>query len=321
MMYSVQNLSSPLRIDSYIFEALRAEHPDLADQIPSRALVQSLIESGNVLLNGKAVKKNAKVANGDRIQIAVVQRPLAQVEPENIPIKIVYEDEDLMVIDKERGMVVHPAIGNYSGTLVNAILYHIKNKAEEAFFQEHLNIKNESVRPGIVHRIDKDTTGLLMIAKNDRAHAKLAEQLKDRTVTRRYVALVHGGFKDDEGFVDAPIKRDKRDGLKMAVDPAGKRAVTHYKVLERFRSSTLLELRLETGRTHQIRVHMKHIKHPVLGDPLYGTKTCKYAGMGQLLHAKTLGFVHPASGEYLEFHAPIPDDFQAVIDKEREYAK
>ncbi len=307
MFLQVQNQEVPLRIDTYIYQTL-------SDDVISRSKVQSLIKSGDILLNGNPAKKNIKVKTGDKIQINLVEKEETKIIPENIPINIIYEDDDVIVVNKERGMVVHPAVGNYTGTLVNAILYHVNNKAEtREFFEENLNPEVSKVRPGIVHRIDKETTGLLMIAKNEYAHHSLSEQLKDRAVNRRYVALVHGGFKEDEGRVDAPIRRHKKDRLKMAVDLTGKRAVTNYKVLERLGKYTLLELKLETGRTHQIRVHMKHIKHPVVGDKVYGSKNCKYNHIGQLLHAKTLGFLHPRTKEYLEFECDLPSDFKAIL--------
>ncbi len=304
---TVENQDSPLRIDTYIFENLK-------DQVTSRSKVQSLIKAGDVLLNNEIAKKNAKVTTGDQIQIIFSEKPAINIIPENIPINIVYEDDDLIVVNKARGMVVHPAVGNYTGTLVNAVLYHVNNNPQaKAFFAENMALANSKVRPGIVHRIDKDTTGLLMIAKNDYAHYFLSEQLRERTVNRKYLALVHGGFKDDEGKIDAPIRRHKKDRLKMAVDLTGKRAVTNYKVIDRLGKYTLLELKLETGRTHQIRVHMKHIKHPVVGDKVYGAKNCKYNQIGQLLHAKILGFIHPSTKEYMEFTADLPSDFQNVL--------
>lgn len=316
MILSVQNLNAPLRIDIYLFECIEADET-LREKIPSRSQLQSMIKRGEVKLNGVLAKKNMKVSDGDLIELTLKEREYESVLPEKIPLEIVYEDKDLIVVNKARGMVVHPAPGNYTGTLVNALLYHVRNSAEKSFFEENLNITNEKVRPGIVHRIDKDTTGLLMVAKNADAHFKLSGQLGEKSVTRRYLALVHGGFKEAEGKVDAPIARHRLDRLKMAVDLMGKHAVTRYKVLEKLGSYSLLELRLETGRTHQIRVHMRHIKHPVVGDSVYGAKSCPYTGMGQLLHAECLGFIHPKTGAYLEFHAPLPDDFRRVLEKER----
>ncbi len=307
MNLTVESQATPLRIDTYIYEHLK-------DQLISRSKVQTLIKAGDVLLNNEPAKKNAKVKTGDKIQIILREKEETTIIPEDIPINIVYEDNDVIVVNKERGMVVHPAVANYTGTLVNAVLYHVNNKPEvKAFFAENMKIENSKVRPGIVHRIDKDTTGLLMIAKNDYAHFFLSEQLRERTVNRKYIALVHGGFKEDEGRIDAPIRRHKKDRLKMAVDLTGKKAVTNYKVIDRLGKYTLLELKLETGRTHQIRVHMKHIKHPVVGDKVYGAKNCKYNHIGQLLHAKTLGFIHPSSKEYIEFEAELPDDFKKVL--------
>ncbi len=317
----VKDLHNPMRIDAYIVENLSSfSFSEKERGILSRSKIQSMLKSGDILCNGEKVKKNLKVLNGDIISISITEREETNIVPEDIAIDIVYEDEDVIVVNKKRGMVVHPAIGNYSGTLVNALLYHInqeKNQEAKDFFDKNLNIEHSKIRPGIVHRIDKDTTGLLMIAKNDYAHIHLSKQLKERTVNRKYLALVLGGFQEEEGVVDAPIKRHRKDRLKMAVDMAGKNARTNYKVLERFGNYTLLELRLDTGRTHQIRVHMKYIKHPVVGDPLYGSKNCKYRHIGQLLHAKTLGFIHPTSGEYLEFEAELPEDFQEVLQKEK----
>ncbi|WP_155988667.1 RluA family pseudouridine synthase [Paenibacillus massiliensis] len=285
---------SKTRIDKFIAEQL----PDV-----SRSQVQLWIGDGKVLVNGQAVKSNYKLNIGDHIELSVPEPEAVDLQPEPIPIKVVYEDRDVIVVNKQRGLVVHPAPGHSSGTLVNALMYHCKD----------LSGINGELRPGIVHRIDKDTSGLLMAAKNDKAHASLAAQLKDHSVTRRYLALVHGNLSHDQGTVDAPIGRDTNDRKMFAVtERNSKHAVTHFMVLERFGDYTLLELKLETGRTHQIRVHMKFIGHPLVGDPMYGRN--KGIRMdGQALHAAVLGFVHPSSGEYLEFSAPLPEDIEDVL--------
>lgn len=273
----------------------------------SRSHLQKLIDIGRVEVNGEiALSKKYKVKTGDAIRITVPEPVHLNVKPEDIPIDIVYEDEDVLVVNKPKGMVVHPAAGNYSGTLVNAILYHCKS----------LSSINGVIRPGIVHRIDKDTSGLLMIAKNDAAHRSLAEQLASHTITRAYRAVVYHNFQEDSGTVNAPIGRDPKNRLKMAVTQlSGKEAVTHYKVLQRFGSFTYIEARLETGRTHQIRVHMAHINHPLLGDAVYGPKKKVLGVETQMLHAKLLGFHHPRTGEYLEFDSPLPPEFVNVIKK------
>lgn len=276
----------------------------------SRSFIQKLIESGNLCLNGEVLtSKKYKVNIGDRVELIVPEPEKLTIEPEDIPLDIVYEDDDVLVVNKPKGMVVHPAVGNYNGTLVNAIMYHCGDR---------LSSINGVIRPGIVHRIDKDTSGLLMIAKNDKAHESLSEQLAEHSITRRYKALVYHNFAEDEGTVDAPIGRDPKNRLKQAVtEQNSKRAVTHWRVLERFGKYTLIEARLETGRTHQIRVHMAHIKHPLVGDLVYGPAKQALANDGQLLHAAVLGFVHPASGEYMEFERPIPPEFDAVLEKLR----
>lgn len=285
---------SKTRIDKFIAEQL----PDV-----SRSQVQLWIGDGKVLVNGQVVKSNYKLNIGDHIELSVPEPEAVDLQPEPIPIEVVYEDRDVIVVNKQRGLVVHPAPGHSSGTLVNALMYHCKD----------LSGINGELRPGIVHRIDKDTSGLLMAAKNDKAHASLAAQLKDHSVTRRYLALVHGNLSHDQGTVDAPIGRDTNDRKMFAVtERNSKHAVTHFMVLERFGDYTLLELKLETGRTHQIRVHMKFIGHPLVGDPMYGRN--KGIRMdGQALHAAVLGFVHPSSGEYLEFSAPLPEDIEDVL--------
>ncbi len=273
----------------------------LAYEDRSRSFFQKLLDTENITVNGQVTEsKKYKVKAGDIIQVTMPEPKLLAVEPENIPLEMVYEDEDVLVINKPKGMVVHPANGNESGTLVNAVMYHCG---------KNLSSINGVVRPGIVHRIDKDTSGLLMIAKNDKAHNSLAEQLAEHSITRAYRAIVYNNFTEDEGTVNKPIGRDPRDRMKQAVTTVNsKRAVTHYKVLERFGSFTLIEARLETGRTHQIRVHMSYIKHPLLGDMVYGPKK-KILGVNtQMLHAKILGFRHPSTGEYMEFDSPLPEE-------------
>ena len=274
----------------------------------SRSYVQKLIEGGQVTVNGDFCnEKKYKAKAGDMIAIEIPEPEKLEVLPEDIPLDIVYEDDDLIVVNKPAGMVVHPANGNYTGTLVNALMYHCG---------DDLSSINGVVRPGIVHRIDKDTSGLLMIAKTDKAHMSLSQQLAEHSITRRYIALVYNNFKDDEGTIDAPIGRDPKNRLRNAVlfnSSSAKRAVTHYKVLERFGRYTLIEARLETGRTHQIRVHMAYSGHPLVGDELYGPAKNKVGAKRQMLHAKVLGFIHPTSGEYMEFNSPLPDDMEMVI--------
>lgn len=284
------------RIDKFITEAWDSEI--------SRSQVQLWIADGHVTVNGKTVKANYKLAEGDAIAVTVPEPEIKDLAAENIPLEVAYEDADVIVVNKPRGMVVHPAAGHPSGTLVNALMYHCTD----------LSGINGEIRPGIVHRIDKDTSGLIMAAKNDAAHTSLAAQLKAHSVTRRYLAVVHGNIAHDQGTVDAPIGRDPHDRkLYTVTEKNSKRAVTHFTVLERFGDSTLLELKLETGRTHQIRVHMKFIGHPLVGDPVYGrSKGITMAG-GQALHAAVLGFEHPRTGSYLEFSAPLPEDMEDLL--------
>lgn len=285
------------RLDAYIGEVT-----DL-----SRSYAQNLIEDGLVSVSGKKVAKKYKVKSGETIMISIPEAKPIDAAPEDVPIDIVYEDGDIIVVEKPRGMVVHPAIGNPSGTLVNAIMYHCGDS---------LSSINGAIRPGIVHRIDKDTSGLLMIAKNDSAHESLAAQLKVHSVTREYVALVFDNIKKDKLTIDAPIGRDDINRLRKAVNGIGSRdAVTHIRVLKRYGKYTLVAARLETGRTHQIRVHMASIKHPLVGDTLYGPKKHPFGLTGQLLHARLLGFEHPRTGEYMEFSSEIPEYFQEVLDK------
>jgi len=275
----------------------------------SRSYLSKCIQEGYVFFNGEKAKASLKVKTGDKISFDIPKEKELEVFPEEIPLDIVYEDDDLLVVNKERGMVVHPAAGHYSGTLVNAVLSHAGSS---------LSSINGVNRPGIVHRIDKDTTGLLLICKNDLSHQSLAKQLEEHSITRKYHALVFGKIKEDEGCISAPIGRDEKDRKKQAISyKHGKEAITHYKVLERFLDSTLVECQLETGRTHQIRVHMKSIGHPLLGDPVYGLKNRKDGISGQALHAMVLGFIHPRSNEYMEFSVAYPEDFQTLLEKLR----
>lgn len=287
-----------VRIDKY-----------LGDQFPeySRSYFQKLIKDGLVFADLRPVKSNYKVVEGQRVEVALPEPVSLDVEAEDIPLDIVYEDEDVLLINKPKDMVVHPAAGHEHHTVVNAVMYHCK---------DNLSSINGVMRPGIVHRIDKDTTGVIVICKNDRAHGSLAEQLKEHSITRKYHAIVYNNIVEDEGTVSAPIGRSPADRKKMAVNyKNGRDAVTHYKVLKRFGKFTYIECTLETGRTHQIRVHMASIHHPLLGDTVYGPDKQPWNLQGQTLHAKVLGFVHPATGEYMEFETPLPDYFQALLDK------
>ncbi|MDF2721885.1 MAG: pseudouridine synthase [Paenibacillus sp.] len=285
------------RIDKFVTEAA-------ADEEFSRSQIQLWIKDGDIQVNGAAVKPNYKLATGDRIQLAIPEPTEVNVQPEPIPLDVVYEDADVIVVNKPRGMVVHPAPGHTSGTLVNALLHHCRD----------LSGINGVMRPGIVHRIDKDTSGLLMAAKNDKAHISLAAQLKAHTVIRKYIAVVHGIVAHDQGTIDAPIGRDTADRKMFVVTPKNsKHAITHFIVLDRLADYSILELKLETGRTHQIRVHMKYIGHPLVGDPMYGRSKGNPID-GQALHAGVLGFVHPTSGEYVEFAAPLPDDMVHLLE-------
>lgn len=272
----------------------------------SRSFIQKMIKDGRVSVNGQIVKANYRVRTDDDVSFELPKAQEPDIEPEDIPLDILYEDEDVLVVNKPKGMVVHPAAGHYSGTLVNAVMFHCQGK---------LSGINGVMRPGIVHRIDKDTTGSIIICKNDAAHQSIAKQLKDHTIVRRYRAVVCGVIKEEEGCVDAPIGRDPNERKKMAVNHKnGKAAVTHYTVLERFSSYTYIECRLETGRTHQIRVHMASIGHPLLGDSVYGPKKCPFSSLeGQTLHAMILGFLHPATDEYVETCAPLPPYFEHLL--------
>lgn len=273
----------------------------------SRSHAQKLIEQNNVLVNGNIVKCNYKIKKNDLVLVTIPEPQKLEAAPEDIDIEILYEDEYLVVVNKPQGMVVHPAAGHLSGTLVNALLSKCSS----------LSTINGVIRPGIVHRIDKDTSGVLVVAKNDMAHISLAEQIKNHTVNRIYVAIVEGRIKDDEGTIDLPIGRNPVERKKMAVVQNGRNAVTHYKVLERYERNTYIQAKLETGRTHQIRVHMAYIGHPLVGDPVYGFKKQRFKLNGQALHAKTLGFIHPATGEYMEFSAEPPLYFTELLNKLR----
>lgn len=286
------------RIDKYLAEAFNGK---------SRSYIQGLIEKENIKVNGKSIKSNYKVKENDEILIDMPKPLELEVEAEDIPLDILYEDNDVIVINKPQGMVVHPAPGNYTKTLVNALLYHCKD----------LSTINGVIRPGIVHRIDKDTTGVLVVAKNDEAHNFLSKQLQTHSMKREYIALVEGRLKEDKGTINKPIGRNKKDRLKMGIVHDGKRAVTHYEVLERYKNTTLIKCVLETGRTHQIRVHMASIGHPLVGDEVYGFKKQRFKLQGQVLHAKTLGFIHPRTKEYMEFTTNLPEYYNNLIEKLR----
>lgn len=273
----------------------------------TRTQIQNWIKEGYLEVNGKPIKPNYKLQKNDQIRLKVPAPKELAIQPEPMDLDIVYEDADLLVVNKPKGMVVHPSLGHYSGTLVNGLLYHCQD----------LSGINGVLRPGIVHRLDKDTSGLLMVAKHDQAHLSLAEQLKAHTVKREYIALVHGRLKHAQGTIDAPIGRDPKDRQRMGVVATGKQAITHFQVLESFADYTLVRLRLETGRTHQIRVHMKYIGHPIVGDPIYGpSKTL--AINGQALHAQKLGFIHPRTKQYLEFESKPPKELLDLISGLRE---
>lgn len=295
-IFIVDESTDHIRIDKYLNELL----PD-----QSRSYIQKLLKDGHILVNNSIIKPNYKVKADDRIQIDIPEPIEANIEAENIPLDIIYEDNDVLIVNKPKEMVVHPAPGNYSGTLVNALMYYCKDS---------LSNINGVLRPGIVHRIDKNTTGCLIVCKNDQSHNFIADQLSEHSINRIYVGIVCGVLKDDEGTIDAPIGRNKRDRKLMSVNEDGKRAITHYKVLKRFRDYTLMQFKLETGRTHQIRVHMAHINHPLLGDDQYGRQKCKFNLTGQCLHAKTIGFIHPSTKEYVEFEVDEPEYFKHLLD-------
>jgi len=284
----------------------------LARELPdiSRSRCQRLINEGQVLVNARPVRPSYRLRAGDEVSVYLPPAETPLVVPEPIPLEIPYEDRDLLLVNKPRGMVVHPGAGHYRGTLVNALLHHCTD----------LSGINGVLRPGIVHRLDKETSGLLMVAKNDAAHLSLAAQLKERRILREYTALVYGQIEKDAGSVNAPIGRHPRNRQKMAVTPKGREAITHYTVIERFARYTLLKISLATGRTHQIRVHLAYIGHPVVGDLKYGPARPHLGLSGQFLHAGVLGFTHPATGEFLRFEAPLPPELTAVLTKLREAA-
>lgn len=284
-----------MRLDVYLSKMLEDK---------SRSFIQNLIEEGNAVINKISKKSNYKLKSGDKVELTIPSPAMLDLKPEDIPLDILYEDKDVIVVNKPQGMVVHPASGVYEGTLVNALLNHCTD----------LSGINGVSRPGIVHRIDKDTSGVLVVAKNDFAHNKLAEQLKNHSMKRVYIALAEGIIKEEEGIVNQPLARHPVDRIKIAVIKGGREAVTHYKVIKRFKSSSLIECRLETGRTHQIRVHMSFLGHPLVGDPVYGYKKQRFNLNGQMLHAKVLGFLHPVTGEYMEFEAEPPEYFKKVIE-------
>lgn len=296
-LFKVEQEDANIRLDKFLSKELE----DI-----SRTQIQDIIKSGKVLVNEKPSKASTIIFENDIIQIEIPDPVEVEILAEDIPLDIYYEDKDVIVVNKESGMVVHPAVGNYSGTMVNALMYHCKD----------LSGIGGVIRAGIVHRIDKETSGLLVSCKSDLAHKSLSEQFLNKTVKRKYYAVCHGEINHNFGKIEAPIGRDPQNRQKMAVVEGGKHAVTHFKVLERFNGFTLLELQLETGRTHQIRVHMAYIGFPVCGDPLYGPK--KVIGKnGQYLHAKTLGFIHPRTGEELEFDSPLPDFFEEFLEELR----
>jgi len=295
MEYKVDS-DSNLRIDKYLSE--------VTDM--SRSKIQKLIDNEKILVNDKIIKTSYKVNFGDTINILDTEENNNEIVAENIPLDIVYEDEYLLVVNKPSGMVVHPALGNYSHTLVNALMYHCNN---------NLSLVNGSIRPGIVHRIDADTSGLLLVAKNDMVHNDLAKQISEKSVVRKYICLVHGVIKEDSATIDAPIGRDNNDRKKMGVTSENsKDAITHIRVLNRYSDSTLIECTLETGRTHQIRVHMNYINHPVVNDPVYGYNKLDDKEFGQMLHAKEIGFVHPITKEFMSFKVDVPQRFNEILE-------
>jgi len=294
----IEEEQAGLRVDKFLSEAL----PDL-----SRSYIQKLIKDEQIYVNGKKIKASYKVNTGDMLLVEEPELKEPDILAENIPLNILYEDSDLLIVNKPKGMVVHPSAGHYSGTLVNALMYHCKNE---------LSGINGVMRPGIVHRIDMDTTGSLLVCKNDFSHNDIAEQLKIHSITRIYHAIVHGVLKNDEGTIDAPIGRHPVERKKMSINyDNGKHAVTHYKVIKRFQHYTYIECRLETGRTHQIRVHMASLHHPLVGDSVYGPSKCPFKLQGQTLHAKTIGIIHPRTREYLEIEAPLPEYFIDLLKK------
>ena len=298
MTFEITEEQADIRVDKVLSELL----PDI-----SRSYIQKLIKDHQVLVNNKSVKANYKTTEGDILLVEEPELKEPDILAENIPLDILYEDSDLLIVNKPKGMVVHPSAGHYTGTLVNALMYYCK---------DDLSGINGVTRPGIVHRIDMDTTGSLLVCKNDFSHNCIAEQLKEHSITRVYHAIVHGVLKEDEGTINAPIGRHPIERKKMSINHNnGKEAITHYKVLQRFKNFTYIECRLETGRTHQIRVHMSSLHHPLLGDAVYGPTKCPYRLQGQTLHAKTIGIIHPRTKEYLEVDAPLPMYFEELLRK------
>ena len=295
--YQVSDGQSGIRIDRYLSEM---------NEELSRSYIQKLLKEQKITVNGSAVKANYKVQEGDEISVVVPDIKEPDILPEDIPLDILYEDDDVLIVNKPKGMVVHPSAGHYSGTLVNAIMYHCKDT---------LSGINGEIRPGIVHRIDMGTTGSLIVCKNDEAHVNIAQQIKEHSVNRIYVGIVCGNVKEDSGTVEGAIGRHPIERKKMAINEKnGKPAITHYKVLERFKNYTYMQFKLETGRTHQIRVHMASIGHPLLGDTLYSSGRLPFKHLqGQCLHAKTIGFIHPKTGEYMEYSAPLPEYFEKLL--------
>ena len=298
--FTVENQEGE-RLDRYLSE-------EMEDR--SRSYIQKLIKDQYVIVNQKPVKANYRLSLGDMVEITLPEAKEPDIIPENIPLDILYEDQDIIIVNKPKQMVVHPAPGHYSGTLVNALMYHCG---------QELSGINGTMRPGIVHRIDMDTTGSLIVCKNDMAHQSLSDQLKVHSIKRVYVAIVHGNIKEDNGTVNFPIGRHPTERKKMSIHTKnGRNAITHYKVLERFGEYTYIQCALETGRTHQIRVHLASIGHPLVGDQVYGPRKCPFPKLqGQTLHAKTLGIIHPRTGEYLEINAPLPDYFIELLDRLR----
>lgn len=295
MKYEIKDEKDFLRLDKYLMNKTNI----------SRSKIQEMIKQELVLVNGKKTKNSYTLRLNDVIEITGELKEETDAKPEKMDLDIVYEDDDLMVINKPSGLVVHPAAGHFSGTLVNGLLDHTNN----------LSTNNGNIRPGIVHRIDKDTSGLLVVAKNDKTHEALSKQLKDKTLSRIYVALVQGRINHDTGTIDAPIGRDINDRKKMYVtDQNSKEAITHFKVIERYKNATLIECKLETGRTHQIRVHMSYIKHPIINDPVYGPRK-KVNDFGQMLHAKEIGFIHPRTKKYMTFKCDTPKEFNEIVSK------
>jgi 23S rRNA pseudouridine1911/1915/1917 synthase len=297
--YEVREDEACLRVDAYLANL---------DETHSRSFYSKLIKEGQLSVNSKVVTKPSFVlSEGDVVEIDIPEPKPLEVEAEDIPLDILYEDDDVIIVNKPKGMVVHPADGHANGTLVNALLFHCLDS---------LSGINGILRPGIVHRIDMNTTGSLIVCKNDLAHNKIAEQIKVHSINRIYLGIVHGNLKEDSGTINAPIARSKTDRKKMAIVEGGKEAITHYRVLERLNGYTFCEFKLETGRTHQIRVHMASLHHPLLGDEVYGPKKCPIKGLeGQTLHAWKIGFIHPTSGKYMEFEAPIPEYFQKLLNR------